>query len=173
MKPVSFTSVLHYGVFPKPLCASAAGWRLIRLLLTHYELNLHSIYRLKPRGPGGRVWMGPWEMVVWRWGCGVRDWMGKCPFRRSRQRVYSLRHVKNCNMVPVHSSCPTISSTASAPQYCESSLYCFHVPGQVGLLSMVAPGLLYTTLFFILQYVRNTVTGHQLLLTYDSRALAS
>lgn len=100
--------------------------------------TLHSVYRLKPRGPGGRVWMGPWEMVVWRWGCGVRDWMGKCPFRRSRQRVYSLRHVKNCNMVPVHSSCPTISSTASAPQYCESSLYCSHVPGQYHVTSWAA-----------------------------------
>lgn len=64
--------------------------------------------------------------------------MGKYPFQRSRQRVYSLCHVKNCNMVPVHSSCPTILSTASAPQYCESSLYCSHVPGQYHVTSWAA-----------------------------------
>lgn len=43
----------------------------------------------------------------------------------------------------------------------------------VVLTGMVAPGLLYTTLFFTLQYVGNTVTSHQLLLAYDSHALAS
>lgn len=63
---------------------------------------------------------------------------------------------------------PSIASPVSiAPTSQDSIMW------QVGLLSMVAPGLLYTTLFFTLQYVGNTVTGHQLLLAYDSRALAS